>query len=146
MKKTILTVASALIVTSLLLTACNSSSEKIENAQEEVVKANQNLEEANEEYWKDYASYKEEVANRISSNEQVSSDFKERIKLQKNEAKADYNKKIEELDKQNSDLRKRMDEYKIQGKDNWEAFKTEFENDMSELGKAFQNLTVNNEK
>ncbi|WP_317898081.1 hypothetical protein [Aurantibacillus circumpalustris] len=146
MKKTNLIFGSAVVLTSLFFGACTSSSEKVENAQEEVTEANQNLEDANEEYRKDYASYKEEVANRITYNEQIIIDFKERVKLQKDEAKADYDEKIEALNQKNSDLRKRMDDYTVQGKESWEAFKTEFDRDMDELGEAFKNLNVNNVK
>lgn len=34
----------------------------------------------------------------------------------------------------------------ILGKEKWGTFKTEFNHDMDELGKAFNNLTVNNIK
>jgi len=37
-----------------------------------------------------------------------------------------------------------MRDYKGEGKEKWEAFKTEFNRDMDELGKAFKDLTVNN--
>ena len=39
-----------------------------------------------------------------------------------------------------------MDEYKAEGKEQWEEFKAEFSRDMDELGKAFKDLTVKNEK
>ena len=50
------------------------------------------------------------------------------------------------LEVKNSDMRMRMDNYKEDGKDNWETFKTEFSHDMDELGKAFKDLTVKNVK
>jgi len=39
-----------------------------------------------------------------------------------------------------------MDDYKQDGKENWEKFKAEFNHDMDELGKAFKDLTINNIK
>ena len=39
-----------------------------------------------------------------------------------------------------------MDDYKVEGKDKWEKFKTEFSHDMDELGKGFKDLTVKNIK
>ena len=39
-----------------------------------------------------------------------------------------------------------MDEYKADGKENWEKFKAEFNHDMDGLGSAFKDLTVKNVK
>ncbi len=40
----------------------------------------------------------------------------------------------------------KMNDYKANGKENWEIFKKEFNHDMDELGKAFKDLTVKNVK
>ncbi len=40
----------------------------------------------------------------------------------------------------------KMDNYKEDGKEKWEAFKSEFSHDMDELGSALKDLTVNNVK
>ena len=36
-----------------------------------------------------------------------------------------------------------MDNYKAEGKEQWEMFKTEFNHDMDELKKSYENLTKN---
>ncbi|MFN0047523.1 MAG: hypothetical protein ACKVOU_00200 [Cytophagales bacterium] len=43
-------------------------------------------------------------------------------------------------------MKKKMDDYKEDGKENWEKFKTEFNHDMDEIGNAFKDLTVKNVK
>ncbi len=43
-------------------------------------------------------------------------------------------------------MKKKMENYKEEGKDKWEIFKAEFSHDMDELGKAFKDLTVKNVK
>ena len=43
-------------------------------------------------------------------------------------------------------MKRKMDDYKEEGKEKWETFKTEFTHDMDELGTAFKNLTVKNVK
>jgi len=43
-------------------------------------------------------------------------------------------------------MKLKMDNYKLEGKENWEKFKMEFSHDMDELGKAFSDLTVKNVK
>ncbi len=47
-----------------------------------------------------------------------------------------YLNKIKELELKNSDMKKKMDEYKADTKEGWEKFKTEFEKDMDNLGVA----------
>jgi hypothetical protein len=39
-----------------------------------------------------------------------------------------------------------MEDYKVDTKEQWESFKTEFSHDMDEMGKAFKDLTVKNVK
>ena len=50
------------------------------------------------------------------------------------------------MEQKNTDLKRRLDDYKQDGKENWEKFKIEFNRDMDELGKAFKDLTVKNVK
>ena len=40
------------------------------------------------------------------------------------------------------DMKNKLDDYKTEGKENWEIFKSEFSNDMDELGKAFNDFTA----
>lgn len=146
MKKSILILASATLVSSLALTSCNSSSEKVDNAEQAVTDANNALEKANQEYFADIDNYRTETAEKIAANNQSIIDFNLRIEKEKKEVKDDYKKKIAELELKNSDMKKKMDDYKAEGKDKWETFKTEFSHDMDELGTALKDLNVKNVK
>ncbi len=146
MKKTIYTIAVLSLLSGLIITGCNTPSEKVENSAKEVEKANQNLNEANLQYEEDFNTYRSEISNKIAANEQSVVDFKARIENEKSEAKFEYNKKIEVLEKKNSDMKKKLADYKADGKEHWESFKTEFNHDMDELGSAFKDLTVDNVK
>jgi hypothetical protein len=73
-------------------------------------------------------------------------EFKTRIASDKKEAKADYNKRIAELEQKNSDMKKKLDDYKADGKDKWEQFKKDFSRDMDDLGNAFKDLTTKKTK
>ncbi len=146
MKKTILTLSIALFATGSILTSCKSSAEKVEDAEKSVTEANDDLNQANDEYITDIENYRIQAADEIESNNKSIADFNLRIANEKKEARADYQKKIGELEQKNSDMKKKMDDYKASGKENWENFKTEFSHDMSELGKAFSDLTKNNVK
>ena len=146
MNKSILTLAAVALMAATTLTSCNSPAKKVEEAQKDVTEANKDLAKANEEYLADIESYRKETADKIAANDRSIAEFNSRIKEQKREAAADYKLKIAKLEQKNSDMKKHLDEYKAEGKENWEKFKTEFNHDMEELGKAFKDLTVKNVK
>jgi len=146
MKKSILVFSAFALVAATTLTRCNSPSKKVEEAQNEVNNANKDLAKANEEYLADVERYRKETADKIDANDRSIAAFNSRIKEQKREAAANYKLKIAELEQKNSDMKKHMDEYKAEGKEKWEKFKAEFNHDMEELGKAFNDFTVKNVK
>jgi chromosome segregation ATPase len=134
------------ILLAIVLTtfSCQTSSEKLENAKTEADKANTNLDEANKEYLADLEKFKKESTAKISENEQSIIAFKARIANSKQEAKADYDKKISDLSQKNRQLKRKLDEFRLEGKEQWESFKTEFSRDMNELGNAFKDFGNNN--
>lgn len=143
MKKSILKIAA---ISSITLMSCGTNAEKVENAEANVIEANQDLNKANEDYLTEVEAYKKQTAEKIVANEQSIADFKLRVEKEKKEVKANYKKKIAELEQKNSDMKKTMDDYKAEGKDKWESFKNEFSHDMEELGQAFKDLGENNIK
>ena len=146
MKTTILKISLFTVMTTAFLSSCSSPAENLINANDKVTEANQDLEKANNEYIEEIDRYKFEMNEKIEANNKSIADFKQRINEQKKEAKEDYKKKIAELEQKNTDSKKKMDDYKADSKEGWENFKTEFNHDMDELGKAFKSLTVNNVK
>src|ERR1035437_4343652 len=153
MKKSILAVAASVFITGAIITSCNTSSEKVENsqnnvkeAQNNVNEANKDLDKANQEYLNDIENYRKETADKIAANDKSIDDLKAKIKHEKKEAKADYKKKVDELEQKNNDMKKKLDDYKADGKEKWEIFKAEFNHDMDELGKALKDMTVKNVK
>lgn len=145
MKKTILTMISTVLISGISLTSCNTPAEKVEDAKDKVSEANKDLDQAKEDYLTEIESYKKTTAERIEANNVTIADFKARIEHEK-DAKAEYENKIAELEQKNITMKRKMDDYKDEGKEKWEAFKTEFNHDMDELGQAFKDLTVNNKK
>jgi hypothetical protein len=142
-----ITIAATAIIATGLLTGCWTGEEK-------VVKAEENLEQAKtdakaeadkaakEQAWQ---TYKAEAEAKIAKNDARISELK--MAKQKPGKLLDgmYTKKIEELQQRNADLRTRIVNYETERSD-WEAFKTEFEHDMEALGKAFEDLAVDNKK
>ena len=143
MKKSILTFAVSLLVTGALLAGCSSPAEKVEEAQTGVIEANQNLDKANDAYLADMDKYRKETTNRINANKKSIADFRARIAEDKAETRADYYKKLDDLDKKNTDMQKSLDDYKADGKDKWETFKKDFGNSMDAVGNSFKDLSTN---
>lgn len=146
MKKVKGSIIVSLLIVVAFFAACkeNTPAEKVLEAEDKVVQANKDLEDANAQYLIDIQSYRAQTSAEIIANEQSIAAFKLRIINQKAEAKADYERKIAELEQKNTDMKRKMDEYQASGKDNWENFKIEFNHDMTALGQAFKDLTVNN--
>jgi outer membrane murein-binding lipoprotein Lpp len=153
MKKTMITlVVSAMIITGSVFTGCKSPAQKEADAQAEVQKASDNLNQAQndanaaelkaatDEEW---ATFKSDAELRIKENDVRIAELK--VQMNKPGALFDgiYKKRILSLEQQNRDLRVRIDAYDRNSTD-WETFKREFNHDMDELGNALKDLTVNN--
>lgn len=145
-KKYFLAITALAFITGASLTSCSTPAEKVENAESNVETANTELNKANEDYLADVEKYKKETAERTASNDKIIADLNLRSENEKNDIKEEYKKKIAALEEKNREMKKKMDEYKAESKDNWEEFKAEFNRDMDELGQAFEDLTVKNNK
>jgi hypothetical protein len=144
MKKTMY--SAAIILMSVMLTvACDSSSEKVDTAEKNVEVAKDELVIANEEYLVEMEAYRITAAERFVQNEKATADFNARVAKDKTQAKADYQERIKALDAKNSDLKKRLDEYKANSKDGWESFKAEFNAEMERIGDEINSLTSDNQ-
>jgi predicted RNase H-like nuclease (RuvC/YqgF family) len=143
MRKTISALAVTIFIAGAILTGCQSSAKKVENARDKVIEANQELSQALKD---SIQQFKTESELKISANEKSIAEFKAKIKNEKKENKAAYEKKLAELEQKNSDLKKKLEEFKDDSKANWKTFKTEFSNDMNELGQALKDFTVKNVK
>lgn len=143
MKKTWVVIP-ALVAGSFLMSC--TQKQKVENAENNLVQANEELNKAKGDYVTEVENYRKETIERIRANERNAIEFKKRIENDKKDARADYNEKIAVLEIKNRDLRRKMNDYRATSKENWSSFKTEFNHDMDELGKAFNDLTVKNVK
>lgn len=127
-----------------LFVACSSPSQKVENAKTDLKDAKQELNEAQQDSIANFETFKKESEERINKNEIAIAAFKARMASNKNEFKEKDQKMIDELEQRNINMRKKIAEYKENGKDDWTAFKDEFNHDMDELGDAIKNITINN--
>jgi phosphoenolpyruvate-protein kinase (PTS system EI component) len=145
MKNSIILLSVLLLAGASIFQSCESSAEKVKEENENVQEANKDLEEAKKEYEADVMKFKEEQLVAISENEKSIQDFKMKIASDK-KASAEYKDEIVNLEMKNQMLSQKMDGYKGQSKENWEAFKAEYKHDMESFGNAFRDLTTKNTK
>jgi hypothetical protein len=120
--------------------SCDNAAQKVVKAEENVVDAEKDLQMAQEEYLLDIKEYRLLSAEKIEANEKSIAEFNARIEKEKKNVSADYKAKIIALEQKNSDMKKKMDDYREEGKDKWEIFKTEFGRDMDDLGESISNF------
>lgn len=147
-KNTILILAVTVFIAGEMFSGCHSSAEKAGNAREKVQDAKDKVVEANQELYQalkdSIQQFKNESEEKIIAYEKSIAEFKARIAEEKEENKAKYEKKLAELEQKNSDLKKKLEDFVEEGEDQWKSFKSEFNHDMEELGKALKSFTVEN--
>ena len=146
MKKSYMSLVLSFFLTTILLISCASPSEKVENAKEEVLDANNKLDTAIKNYQADINAYKIETASKIAANELAIKNFNSKIENEKKELRASYLSKIEVLEKKNRDLKNKLDNYQDDGNDKWRTFKAEFGKEMDDLGKSIKDLASKDNK
>lgn len=137
--KTIKTLGYAFVM-GIFITGCSTPAERVED--EEGMTDDDDATET---------SYRDDIENyRLESSEELS-DYEERINEMKEtndyrNAVNNYNTRVDELERQNRELREKLDDYEDDGESGWQRFKTEFSHDMKELGNSIKNIGVNNVK
>ena len=127
------------MVIGVMLIGCFENSEKSKQDIKENIKEN-------EDYKLEMDEYRFRITEQITTNENSIIAFRSRIANQKKEARADYEKKINDLNNKNTDLKMRLDAFNADNKESWELFKVEFGRDMDELGNALHDFTINSQK
>ena len=146
MRNKISTFIFALFLSGIVLAGCQSSSDKIKNAQENVLDAKVQVKEAqwelNQALKDSIQQFKTETNLIIASNETKIAAFKLKIEQGNNATKAKYEKAVAELEQKNSELKVKLENYNDEGADKWQEFKSEFKSDMNKLGKALSDFTT----
>jgi len=120
--------------------------EKVEKAKDKVDQAQDDLDQANREYLAEVEKFKNGSNEQTVTNEQMIAELKARIAKEKKDARVMYEKNIAELEKKNNELKESINNYKDEGKENWESFKDEFSNDMENLGTALKDFFRDSQK
>ncbi len=126
-----------LLIAGALLTGCEKTSE---NAKEKVSQANQDMADAQAQYEKEWQQFKSDTELKINANQKNIDDFKTAMKKTNKKFRAKYENQVLTLEQKNIELKKKLNDYKYEGKDNWEQFKQKFNNDIDSAGNAIKGL------
>jgi hypothetical protein len=133
------------LIGAALMIGCNSPSNKLDKAQYEVSEARKELLDAQEDYKKEVAIYKEESAHKISENEQNIANFSLKTEYRSEKKLNTAQKQLLGFEQKNEELKMRMNNFEVNEIDKWEAFKAELDHDIAELGLAIRDFANSND-
>ena len=146
MKTKILTAALTTMMTIVGLTAIAQEDKKAKEARKDAAEAQKDLKEARTDSAADYQAFKKDAELKISDNKKKIAALKAKKAGDNKETNEKYNKKVAALEVKNTELKDKIDRCNDTKTSMWTSFKKEFNHDMEELGKAFKDISVNNEK
>lgn len=116
----------------------------IEEGRAAVSQTNQDVQKPDGDSKSDWQQFKIDAKVKIDANEQkiakFNADMKADIKVDGKKANKSYKKEVARLEKQNNELKKKLDEYKYDSKEKWMKFKKGFNHDMDAVGNSINNL------
>ncbi len=137
MKNTYFILAGSLLIAGLFFTGCTDNRD---NAKDNVEQANQDMIDAQIQFEQDWQQFKSNAELRINSNQQQIDDFKAAMRATSTKFKAKYENEVLTLEQKNIELKKKLNDFKYERKENWEEFKISFNNDMDVLGNALNDI------
>lgn len=125
----------------LILSSCETKESKLEREQENLIEANEDFKEAQREF-------KNDAEIKIRENENEIKIYRDNMKDQKPDDRADYERRIDSLEKRNEELKRKIKAYEGErdANEKWESFKREFNHDMEELKQSIKSIGKNDVK
>jgi outer membrane murein-binding lipoprotein Lpp len=144
MKKTLFTLAAAVCITGAMLSGCQSSADKVKEAEEKLQKANEKVDIANQELnqaLKDsIQQFRKESEADLAANEKSIAEYRIKISKEQPGNRARDERRLAELEQQNSDLRRNLEDFNEVQRDKWDSFRERFKNDMDNHAKAMRDF------
>lgn len=149
MKTNILKVAFIAGFISFGMIACNETPAdkevKVEEAQENLENAQQNLEQATTDSINEYAQFKQESELKLQANDDRIAELKSKMTSDKKDLKIKYEKKINELEMKNNNLKTKLKDRKDgDSETSWASFKQTINEEMDEVGKSISEMAQKN--
>jgi chromosome segregation ATPase len=150
MRKNILNISVGIFMAGTFFISCQSSAKKVENAENKLQDAKENVVDAkkklNQALADSIQNFRKISEERILANENKYAELRSKIASEKKEKRAKYETKLAKLEQTNRDLKQKLANYKEEQKDKWEIFKSGYNRDMNELDNEFKSLKVKNSK
>ena len=131
-----------LLIAGSVFTGCENNQD---TAKEEVEKANQDMIDAQTQFEKEWQQFKSDAELKIDANQKQIDDFKAAMKTTSAKFKAKYENQVLTLEQNNIELKKKLNDYKYSGKDNWEEFKRDFNREIDSIVVALNEIFINKE-
>ena len=144
--KTILTTS----IIGLFMTSCNNSptakEEDVKEATQDLIDAEADFDQAEFDSINDFNTFKESIQIKLAENQSVINDLKSKIS-----SKGKVNRDIDEveinkLEKRNTELKLKIENYEQGPEQKWALFKVDFNNELDDLGKSISNMADRNKK
>jgi hypothetical protein len=146
MKKSIYTLGMSAMLLVPLFMSCDSKGQEEQSKRElEEISLDAAAKEKEAKEAEEWAALKSSSEEKIKANDLRIEELRTKKAKPGKILDPIYAAAIDALQQRNADLQARMDAYEKEHSD-WEAFKTELEHDMDELGKAIEDLGVDNKK
>jgi tRNA G10 N-methylase Trm11 len=140
MKNSLIIMTTITLISVLVISGCDNASNKMERAEVSVIESERDLEIAKSEVEAEVQIYRQEVSNDIMANNRAIAEIKERIQNEDEAARADHNSRIAELELENREMKRKMDNYRVVDKENWSEFKEQFSSAMDDLEYSLDNF------
>ncbi len=152
MKKTILSLTITAFMAGTFFTAqaqqtdqkSSDARENMREAKANVTEAKQDLKIAKQDSLAQLPKFKKDCEAQFKSNDKIIADLKAKHLDMNENDKATFRSKVEFLDQKNSDLKMRLADYKNDnGREAFNAFKDNFNDDLDRVGNGLMELTIN---
>ena len=158
MKKIQLIIISITIATVGIFTGCDFYADRVESAQLSKIETERELGITRSEIQDEIQKFRIEMADKIKENNRSIADIKSKINRGDRWSVTEINRKINrgdrsvrvtqearimELQAENRELKRSIDNYSDLNRNNWDSFREEFKEDIEELGISFNNFFEN---
>ncbi|MFO7447934.1 MAG: hypothetical protein R6W90_16345 [Ignavibacteriaceae bacterium] len=137
MKNNYFILAVVLFIAGIFFAGCENNRD---NPRDDVNKANQDMIDDQYKFDTEWQEYRSNAEVRINENEKKIAEFKEAMKTTTNNFKAKYENEVLTLEQNNIQLRKRLNEYRYDGKDNWDVFKRDFNREVDVVENSLNDI------
>ena len=144
MKKSIYTLATALLIGTTLISCKENTENKGDDVEVITNDDGNSLMVKNATQNKEWEAFKVSTDSIINENDMRIAELKVKMKNTGKAMDSTYENKIVQLQERNAAMKVKIQNYKDDNSQNWDSFKTEFNHDMSQLGNALEDLTVDN--